>query len=130
MTIFSNGNLTGTHKELCKALNTSLALGKMESWPEGPWQVSGAAEPLPPSPEHVPMEVSMRQARIMLLRLGILSEVDAIIDQLGVGAEEARIEWEYSTTVSRDWPLIGAIASRLNMAPEEIDQMFIAARSV
>ena len=66
--------------------------------------------------------LSMRQARLALLSVGLLDEVEAAIT-----TPENRIWWDYSTTVERNHPLIDAVLIALGKSPEEIDQMFIEA---
>lgn len=82
-------------------------------------------EILPPSPEvpkePVPKEVTMRQARLLLSRKNLLKKVTAALPN-----EEAKIEFEYATTVSRTSPLL----SILNMSEEELDNLFIEASKI
>jgi uncharacterized membrane protein YkvI len=66
--------------------------------------------------------LSMRQARLALLSVGLLDEVEAAIT-----TPENRIWWEYSTIVERNHPLVDAVLIALGKSPEEIDQMFIGA---
>ena len=35
---YTNGEFTGTHLECCKHLNASLPRGRVENWPDGPWE--------------------------------------------------------------------------------------------
>lgn len=66
--------------------------------------------------------LSMRQARLALLSVGLLDEVEAAIT-----TPDNRIWWDYSTTVERNHPLVDAVLIALGKSPEEIDQMFIEA---
>lgn len=76
----------------------------------------------------VPQSVTMRQARLALLQAGKLSAVDAAIaGMVGVEGDAARIEWEFSSEVKRNQPLVLALAPVLGMTSDQIDQLFIAA---
>lgn len=76
----------------------------------------------------VPVAVSMRQARLALLSVGLLTVVnDAIAAMPGADGEAARIEWEYATEVRRDSPLVAALSGPLNLADADLNQLFISA---
>ncbi|MFC5548205.1 hypothetical protein [Massilia aerilata] len=86
------------------------------------------APPAPPAPAKVPQQVTMRQARLALLGDGKLSLVDAAIDSLDSPEREtARIEWDYSSTVLRDRPLVVLLGQELGLDEEALDQLFITA---
>lgn len=79
----------------------------------------------------VPAEVTMRQARRALRRVGKLAEVDALIAAMpGEAGEDARIDWEKSQTVQRHWPLVHALAPALGLSESDLDQLFILARGL
>lgn len=69
--------------------------------------------------------LSMRQARLALLNMGLLSTVQAAIT-----TDEAKIWWEYSPTVERSNPLVIAVLSALGKTSAEIDAMFILAATI
>ena len=71
----------------------------------------------------IPTSITMRQARLHLLDLGLLDDIEALV------AFDRRwyIEWEYANEVLRTSPLIGAIKENLNLTDEQIDTMFIEA---
>lgn len=76
----------------------------------------------------VPSSVSMRQARLALLKVGKLVAVNAAIANMaGVEGDAARIEWEFSNEVLRHQPLVDALSPVLNMTSVQIDQLFITA---
>lgn len=76
----------------------------------------------------VPDSVTMRQARIALLQAGKLATVNSTIAAMaGAQGEAARIEWEFSSEVKRNQPLVLALAPVLGMTSGEIDQLFITA---
>ena len=65
----------------------------------------------------VPLSVSPRQIRLWLVRAGIsLSAIEAALPN-----DEARISWEYSTSVDRVNPLVDALATQLGI---DADQEF------
>ena len=64
--------------------------------------------------------ITMRQARLYLLSVGLLSQVDVIVSQ----NEAWKIEWEYATDVVKNSPLVVALSSQLGLSSEEIDVMF------
>lgn len=66
--------------------------------------------------------ITMRQARLSLLKDNLLSTVDAAIT-----TDEQIIWWDYSTTVERSNPLVIEVLTALGKSDEEIDQMFIGA---
>ena len=83
------------------------------------------AEALKPS---VPQEVSMRQARLALLARGVLGQVDAAINSLpSPDSEAARIEWDYSSVVARNSPLVVMMGAALGLDDDALDELFITA---
>lgn len=80
----------------------------------------------------VPFAVTMRQARLALLRAGKLSRVQTAIDGIKdpTEREAARITWEYSTEVQRRNGLIDVLAPALGMTSDDIDALFIAAKGL
>ena len=76
----------------------------------------------------VPQEVSMRQARLALLGRGVLGQVDAAIDALpSPDSEAARIEWDYSSVVARNSPLVTMMGAALGLESAALDELFITA---
>lgn len=75
-----------------------------------------------------PSVVSMRQARLALLRAGKLQQVNnAIASMQGMEGEAARIEWDYSNEVRRNQPLTIALAHAIGMTEAEMDALFVEA---
>ncbi len=68
-------------------------------------------------PPYIPQQVSMRQARLILLKIGMLETIEAIVAGMG---EEAKIEWEYASVVERSNPLISA----MGLSEVELDTLF------
>jgi len=76
----------------------------------------------------VPNEVTMRQARLALLTIGVLDQVTPAIEALeGMERETARIEWNYSSVVHRDSPLVMMMGAALGLGGDELDHLFITA---
>jgi hypothetical protein len=87
---------------------------------------------VPPMPSVLassPQVVTMRQARLALLAAGLLDKVDAAIDAIADPAQRAaaRIEWDYSSEVHRDKPLVGLLGPALKLDDAGIDALFSAA---
>lgn len=75
----------------------------------------------------VPAAITMRQARLVLLGAGKLGTVNALIAGMpGAQGEAARIEWEFSSEVRRQQPLILALAPALGLTTAQIDALFVA----
>ena len=75
----------------------------------------------------VPEAISMRQARLALLRAGLLETVDAAIAaKPGEEGEAARIEWEYATEVRRDSPLVQMMADIIGLSADQVNVLFVA----
>lgn len=70
--------------------------------------------------------ITPRQARLKLLEVGLLDDLEAIIST----NRAWQIEWEYATEVRRDSPLIDAIATQAGMTSEQIDQLFVEAAAL
>lgn len=66
--------------------------------------------------------LTMRQARLALLNMTLLDDVEAAIT-----TTENRIWWDYSTTVERSNPLVISVLTALGKTNTEIDAMFISA---
>jgi hypothetical protein len=72
--------------------------------------------------------VSMRQARLALLQIGKLQDVDAAIAALpSPDKEQAQIEWEYATEVTRDSALMQQLATAIGLTEADLDSLFTTA---
>ena len=80
-----------------------------------------------PSIVAVPQRVSMRQARLALLQIGLLSTVTSLIQQ---GSEEDKITWEFSTEIVRDFPLVQHMKEPLGLSEQDLDNLFILASTL
>lgn len=83
--------------------------------------------PVPPEPSPiVPNAITMRQARLVLLGMGVLTKVDAAINSLPEPQKSAaKITWEYSTEVQRHNGLVLSLGPALGLSESQIDAMFI-----
>lgn len=96
---------------------------------EADWEYSdtGFTAPVAPADDRSEWEVTMRQARLALLQANLLKSVQTTIK----GSSEAyQIEWEYSSVVRRDSPLVSTVASYLGLTQTEVDNLFIIASSL
>jgi hypothetical protein len=76
----------------------------------------------------VPNSVTMRQARLALLGAGLLGQVSTAIASLASPhREQAEIEWEFSSEVYRNRPLVAMLGPQLGLTDEQLDQLFITA---
>lgn len=82
-------------------------------------------DPVPPAEVK---SVTMRQARLALLQVGKLSEVETAIENLEEPSRTmAKIEWEYSQEVHRDKDLVKFLAPSLGLSEEDLNQLFTLA---
>ena len=93
--------------------------------------VAAYEPPLPP-PVVIPAEVTMRQARLALLSIGKLSDVDAALASITDPAQRqaAQIEWEYSSTVKRDSAWVQQLAPALGLDAAALDALFTTAAAL
>ena len=71
----------------------------------------------------IPQVITMRQARLQLLEVGLLDNVEAIVAL----DRKSQIEWEYASEVYRQSTLIEAVKGALNLTDVQIDNMFVEA---
>jgi len=77
-----------------------------------------------------PEVVSMAQARKALILSGIsIASVDAAISSISDDQERelTQTDWEYSTSVRRESPLIASLSPALSLTSEQVDDLFILA---
>lgn len=124
---FSSGNRNITVE------GTAVTLDGEQPEGAGFEEVTVVTEPIiltPPAPS-VPYEVTMRQARLVLLGAGLLDDVEAAINALPSPIkEQARIEWDYSSTVQRHNGLVSQLGPLLGLTEAQLDSMFIAAKAI
>ena len=87
------------------------------------WLASGGVPlpPDPPAPTAAPTSVTMRQARLELLKRGLLDDVEAVIAAAG---RAAQIEWEYAAVVERSNPAVAIVQAQQGLTDAQIDDLF------
>lgn len=85
--------------------------------------------PLVSSLEPVPPVVSMRQARLALLGAGMLTAIEAAIDDIEDETQRAaaRIEWDYAAMVERSSAFVALLGGAIGLSAEDADDLFRAA---
>ena len=77
------------------------------------------------------VSVTMRQARLALLQVGHLANVQPAIDALPEPHRSAAaIEWEYSQTVERNRPFVLTLGEALGLTDEDLDALFTLASTL
>lgn len=85
--------------------------------------------PPPPVVETVPVpdEITMRQARLVLLGAGMLGSIESAIAALPEPVKSAaKIEWEYSQSVKRKNGFVEQLAPLIGLSEKQVDDLFIA----
>lgn len=77
---------------------------------------------------YIPDEnVTIRQARKALHIMGYLNQIEQYMND---AAPEIKIEWEYSTSVKKNHPLVKQMQSLLNLTNQDIDSLFLLAATL
>ena len=87
---------------------------------------------LPAVPAPVPARVTMRQARLALLAVDLLDNVEAAIAAIPDATQRraAQIEWEYAQTVDRNSSFTQQMAIGLALSAEQLDNLFTQAANL
>lgn len=89
------------------------------------WLAEGnTPDPYVEPPAQIPTVVSMRQARLALLQVNLLTTVSAAI---AAGNDADKITWEYAAEVRRDDDLVTNMAATLNLDAAALDGLFTLA---
>lgn len=90
------------------------------------WLAAGnTPDPADPVVPAVPDSVTMRQARLALLQSGLLAQVNSAVAAMpGAAGDTARIEWEFSSTVERNRPLVQSLVGALGLTDAQLDDLF------
>jgi hypothetical protein len=77
----------------------------------------------------VPKNISPRQAREIIIRIGLFNTVETYINNIEDETERliARNYWEYSEVFERNHPVLLTLVSALGITDEQLDNMFIEA---
>ena len=74
---------------------------------------------------HTPDVVTMRQARLALLDLDLLSSIDEAINAMPEPDKtKAKIEWEYAAMVERNSDWVSDLGQQLGLSDVQIDDLF------
>ena len=94
--------------------------------------VEANIKPSVPAPVIIPSVVSMRQARLALLKAGLLSGVTTAIDAITdeTSRQAAQIEWEYATSVDRNSAFTQQLVTALGLTNELVDDLFLLASTL
>ena len=71
----------------------------------------------------VPQSITPLQAKLQLLKLGLLDEVEALV----TGDRTAQLYWEYASTIERDNEILLLMANSIGLTSGQVDDMFIEA---
>ncbi|KLE01882.1 hypothetical protein [Aliarcobacter butzleri] len=74
----------------------------------------------------IPKTITLRQARLYLLSIGLLDNLENIISQ----NRAYQIEWEYANSIERESPLVKILGQTLNLNDTAIDNMFMEASKI
>lgn len=74
----------------------------------------------------IPKTITLRQARLYLLSIGLLDDLENIISQ----NRAYQIEWEYANNIERESPLVKILGQTLNLDDTAIDNMFMEASKI
>lgn len=74
-----------------------------------------------PLPIQVPTQITPRQARLALLAVGLLDEVEILL----ANDKAMQIWWEYSLDIQRNHEHIVTMGSALGLTESQLDELFI-----
>lgn len=75
------------------------------------------------NPKVVPQAITPLQAKLQLLKLGLLDEVEALV----TGDRTSQLYWEYASVVERDNAVLLLMANSIGLTSEQVDEMFMEA---
>ena len=74
----------------------------------------------------IPKTITLRQARLYLLSINLLDDLENNINQ----NRAYQIEWEYANQIERESPLVKILGQTLNLDDTVIDNMFMEASKI
>ena len=77
--------------------------------------------------KYVPIEVTMRQARLALHQQGKLTQVEEVVAQAD---QQTKISWEFASTVDRNSDLVKSLSPALGFTDQQLDDLFILASTL
>lgn len=95
---------------------------------DGVWTQQWTVRDLTPGElkARVPTVVTMRQARLALLQVGLLNQVETAIAAVEdpVQRQAVQIEWEYAIEVDMTHPWVQHLATALSLGEAQLDDLF------
>jgi hypothetical protein len=76
----------------------------------------------------IPASITPTQGRILLMQMGLLDQVNAMVENAGDPA--LQIYWEYALSWDRENPYISSMANLLGMGEEDLENFFIQASAI
>lgn len=111
----------------CPDASNTQVDGVLGVYSKADWDNMQADEMLARNP--IPASVTMRQARLALLRAGLLDQVATAIAAIAepMQRQAAQIEWEFAATVDRASPFTQQLANGLGLTDAQLDALFTEA---
>ena len=75
----------------------------------------------------VPYTISQLQGKLLLAQMGLIDQIEAMINQAG---RPEQIYWEYATEWERTSPILNRLAPTIGMDQDGLDQFFINASKI
>lgn len=77
----------------------------------------------------IPNSISMAQARIALIDMGLIDKVQSTLAAIPDGKERAKALawWEYAQTVERDHVTVKVLIKTLELSEAQVDELFLLA---
>ena len=77
----------------------------------------------------IPIQVTMRQARLALLQAGLLDDIETAINSIEDETirKSIQIEWEYAMDIRRDWQALKLVTQQMGMTDDQLDELFLTA---
>jgi hypothetical protein len=93
------------------------------------WVEAGNTPEDPPYVAPVPQIVSRFQAKAVLLNEGLLSQVEALMQDANT-PELYRLAWAEAREFERASPTVAAMSAALGLTEQQVDDLFVAASKI
>jgi len=97
-----------------------VLISKVPTYENGRWVLKKMVEAYT-KPKYVPTVLTPRQARLALLGVGLLDEVETLL----ANDKAMQIWWEYSLDIQRNHEHIVTMAGALGLTEVQLDELFI-----
>ena len=77
-------------------------------------------------PKEVPQTITPLQAKLQLLEIGLLDDVEVIVS----ADRKIQLYWEYASVIERDNEILLMMAEQLGFTSNQLDDMFINASKI